>query len=70
VRLDRRTRMMFDDMHVFINGESFLASGRDARLMQRLGNERQLDARSTAGLSLQARELLMDWYSAGWLHGD
>lgn len=70
VRLDRRTRMMFDDMHVFINGESFLASGRDARLMQRLGNERQLDARSTAGLSVQARELLMDWHSAGWLHGD
>jgi 50S ribosomal protein L16 3-hydroxylase len=62
--------MMFDDMHVFINGESFLASGRDARLMQRLGNERQLDARSTAGLSVQARELLMDWHSAGWLHGD
>jgi 50S ribosomal protein L16 3-hydroxylase len=70
VRLDRRTRMIFDEAHVFINGESFLASGRDARLMQRLGNERQLDARSTAGLSVQARELLMDWHSAGWLHGD
>ena len=33
VRLDRRSKMMFDDHHVFINGESFTASGRDAVLM-------------------------------------
>src|SRR5450830_216046 len=33
VRLDRRTKMMFDARHIFINGESFRASGRDATLM-------------------------------------
>lgn len=27
VRLDRRTKMMFDDHHIFINGESFTATG-------------------------------------------
>jgi 50S ribosomal protein L16 3-hydroxylase len=26
-RLDRRTRMMFDEQHIFINGESYRASG-------------------------------------------
>lgn len=69
VSLDRRTRMLFDDAHVFINGESFLASGRDARLIQQLANERQLDGGSLARLSPTARELVSDWYAAGWLHG-
>jgi 50S ribosomal protein L16 3-hydroxylase len=35
--LDRRTRMMFDEQHIFINGESYRASGRDAQLMRRAG---------------------------------
>jgi 50S ribosomal protein L16 3-hydroxylase len=30
VRLDARTRMMYDAQHVFINGEAFRAGGRDA----------------------------------------
>ncbi|MDH5539829.1 MAG: cupin domain-containing protein, partial [Rhizobacter sp.] len=29
MRLDRRTRMLYDRWHVFVNGESFRASGRD-----------------------------------------
>ncbi|HEX5685189.1 MAG TPA: cupin domain-containing protein [Ideonella sp.] len=70
VRLDARTRMMYDTRHVFINGESFQASGRDARLMQSLADMRHLDARSVAKLSGPARELLEDWVEAGWAHGD
>lgn len=70
VRLDARTRMMYDTRHVFINGESFQASGRDARLMQSLADARNLDARSVAKLSDPARELLGDWVEAGWVHGD
>jgi 50S ribosomal protein L16 3-hydroxylase len=70
VRLDARTRMMYDTRHVFINGESFQASGRDARLMQLLADARHLDARSGAKLSEPARELLGDWVEAGWVHGD
>jgi 50S ribosomal protein L16 3-hydroxylase len=42
--LDRRTRMAYDAKHVFINGESFLASGRDAQLMRLLADERVLEA--------------------------
>lgn len=68
VRLDRRTRMMYDPRHVFINGESFRAGGADARLMQRLADERSLDARQVQRASEGAQALLQDWFEAGWLH--
>jgi len=68
VRLDRRTRMMYDRWHLFVNGESFVASGRDAVLMRRLADERTLNARQTAGLSDEAFALLDRWAMAGWLH--
>lgn len=70
VRLDRRTRMMYDARHVFINGESLRAAGRDARLMQLLADTRRLDARAVARLSDGAREVLDDWLQQGWAHGD
>ncbi len=66
-RLDRRTRMMFDDSYIFINGESFVASGQDADLMQGLANERTLSAKDVSRLSAQAFELLLSWAQAGWL---
>jgi 50S ribosomal protein L16 3-hydroxylase len=67
IRLDRRTRMMFDAHHIFINGESFSASGRDAALMRVLANSRHLTGRDVARLSAQALVLLTAWCSAGWL---
>jgi len=66
--LDRRTRMAYDDRHVFINGEAFEAGGRDARLVRALADQRVLPARAAAGLSAGARALLDDWCQAGWLH--
>jgi 50S ribosomal protein L16 3-hydroxylase len=69
VRLDRRTRMMYDQNHVFINGEGYRAGGRDARLMRRLADERQLGARECATASNDARDLLQTWMAAGWVHG-
>ena len=68
LRLDRRTRMMYDPRHVFINGESFRAGGADARLMQHLADARSLDARQVQGASPGAQALLQDWFEAGWLH--
>ncbi|TNF58400.1 MAG: cupin domain-containing protein [Burkholderiales bacterium] len=68
VVLDRRTRMMYDEGHVFINGESFRAAGADARLMQRLADRRRLDAVQVRRASAQAQALLADWFEAGWLH--
>ena len=70
LRLDRRTRLLYDDKHVFINGESFLASGQDARLIRALADQRELDAKSVQRLSAGAQALLQDWKDAGWLYGD
>jgi 50S ribosomal protein L16 3-hydroxylase len=69
VQLDRRTRMMYDARHVFINGESFLAAGNDARLMRQLADERALPPALVRRLSAGATGLLRDWVAAGWVHG-
>ena len=68
VVLDRRTRMMHDAHHVFINGESFKAGGRDAQLLRRLSNDRRLDARAVRQFSSPALALLSDWCDDGWMH--
>jgi 50S ribosomal protein L16 3-hydroxylase len=70
VTLDARTRMMYDGRHVFANGESWRASGRDAALMRRLANERRLGARELAGASEGALDLLRAWCEDGWLHAN
>ena len=67
VRLDRRTRMLYDARHVFINGESFRAGGADARLLRRLADRRELAAAELARLSPSARAIVEDWAAAGWL---
>lgn len=68
VVLDRRTRMMYDAKHVFINGESYLAAGRDAILMRSLADQRSLDAKQLKKPSADAQSLLRDWCKAGWMH--
>ncbi len=70
VRLDRRTRMLYDTKHIFINGESFRAGGRDAQLMRTLADHRYLPAVDMARLSEDARDLVSDWCEAGWLYAD
>jgi len=67
VVLDRRSRMMYDRAHVFINGESFRASGRDAKLMRALADARRLSAKQVAGLSDDALGLLGQWVEDGWV---
>jgi 50S ribosomal protein L16 3-hydroxylase len=66
--LDRRTRMMYDAHHVFINGESYRAAGRDATLMRRLADQRSLSVKDLAKASEGAMELLTAWCDDGWAH--
>jgi 50S ribosomal protein L16 3-hydroxylase len=68
VVLDRRTRMMHDRHHVFINGESFLAGGADARLMHELADRRMLPLQRVLKASSDAQGLMGQWFEAGWLH--
>ena len=67
VCLDRGTRMLYDAQHVFINGESYSASGRDAQLVRQLADQHFLDARQCSRLSPGAAELLGQWLDSGWL---
>jgi 50S ribosomal protein L16 3-hydroxylase len=70
LRLDRRSRMMYDDRHVYINGEAIRAGGRDARLMQRLADQRRLGTADVARASQDALALFCEWAEAGWLQMD
>lgn len=67
VVLDRRSRMLYDARHVYLNGEAFKASGRDARLLRQLADRQRLDAGELRGFSPEARATLDDWARAGWL---
>ena len=66
VALDRRTRMLYDRRHVFINGEAVRVLGEDAALLQRLADTRTLDARTVRSASTAVRKLLAEWIAAGW----
>jgi 50S ribosomal protein L16 3-hydroxylase len=59
--------MLYDARHLFINGESFEASGRDAQLVRRLADRHFLDSRDCARLSPGAAKLLVQWLVSGWL---
>lgn len=68
VYLDRRTKMLFDTKHIFINGESFRAAGRDAKLLQKLANQKSLTFKEAKGLSEDAAQLMQAWWEEGWWH--
>lgn len=67
VVLDKRTRMMYDAKHIFINGESYLAAGKDAVLMRKLADNRALSRADLAKASDDALELLSVWFDDGWV---
>ena len=66
VELDRKTRMLYDAQHIFINGESYRAGGRDFTLMKKLADTRRLDRRDVSGASDDALSLLSQWCEDGW----
>ena len=66
VQLDRRTKMLFDAKHIFINGESFKAAGQDAKLLRKLANDKFLPSAHAAQLSENAAELMQAWWEEGW----
>ena len=60
--------MLFDAKHIFINGESFRAAGKDAQLLRKLANQKQLSKGLAAQLSDDAAELMRAWWEEGWWH--
>ena len=67
VALDRQTAMLYDDEHVYINGESHRAARKDAAPLRRLADQRRLSAAAVRAASADARALLRAWCRAGWL---
>ncbi len=67
LRLAPNSKMMYDAHHVFINGEGFVAGGKDKRLMRELADRRQLTAAQRQTLSADAAELVNTWVQDGWL---
>lgn len=68
LRLDRRTRMLYDGRCVYLNGEAFRAGGRDARVLRQLADRGALTGPEAARLSDAARSIVAEWVEAGWLH--
>ena len=66
IRLDRRTKMLVDDQHIFINGETLRASVRDTALFKQLANDRVLDSHQLMRASVGAKSLMQSWLEAGW----
>jgi 50S ribosomal protein L16 3-hydroxylase len=66
VRLDRRSRMMYDRHHVFLNGESWRAAGADARILRRLADQGRLQPDELAGASRAVRDCIAEWCESGW----
>ena len=68
VRLDDKSKMLYDQDFVFMNGESWRCQGADARCLRRLADKRALDEYQIAKASDEVRLLLVSWLEAGWIH--
>ncbi len=69
LRLDARTRLLYDRADAAINGELFeFPDRRAAPLLHGLADRRALDGDSLRALSPPLLALLHEWYVAGWLH--
>jgi 50S ribosomal protein L16 3-hydroxylase len=67
VRLAPGSCMLYDDEHVFLNGEAWRVAGTDARHLRELADHRRLDARTTARASKALLTQLAVWLDDGWL---
>ena len=69
VRADRRTRMLYSNRTLAINGELVsLPDQGQRRLFESLANHRVLAAQTGSPVPAPAMARLFEWYVAGWLH--
>jgi 50S ribosomal protein L16 3-hydroxylase len=67
LKLSRKTRMLYRGRHVFINGESFVASTADKRPILKLADLRELEPEEISASTEDVRETLHAWYEDGWI---
>ena len=68
VTLDRKSRMMYDAKHVYLNGDSWKVAGSDARLLRKLADQRHLDATDLRAASAKLTLAIGQFIEQGWLH--
>ncbi|HVE51558.1 MAG TPA: cupin domain-containing protein [Casimicrobiaceae bacterium] len=67
IALDLRTRMLYDERRVYVNGEAYTFESLNARALRALANDRALSARLCASLDARTIDILHDWYRNGFL---
>jgi len=67
IRLSRKSKMLYRQKHVFINGESFDMHGEDKKLLIDLADSRELDGAAAATASDDVMGAFHAWYQSGWL---
>ena len=70
VRLDRRSRMLYDRHFIVLNGDSWRAGGDDARLLRQLADQGDLSAKALQAASQAVRDCLAEWTEAGWMQAE
>jgi 50S ribosomal protein L16 3-hydroxylase len=68
VRLDDKSKMLYDKDFVYMNGESWRCQGADARCLRRLADQRCLNEYEMRRASEEVHQLLLAWVASGWLH--
>lgn len=67
VKLSRKTIMLYQGKHVFVNGESFNVNAQDKQSLTLLANQRCLNAEQMVCVSEDVMDALCIWYEDGWL---
>ena len=67
LKLHRKTRMLYRGKYLFVNGESFLVTGKDLACLKSLADQRFLNPESISHVSEDLIESLNHWYNIGWL---
>jgi 50S ribosomal protein L16 3-hydroxylase len=70
LRLDPRTRMLYANRAIAINGELLEVGARDPSLMHLLADQRMLASAQARRLAASWWQELAAWHRAGWLHLD
>jgi 50S ribosomal protein L16 3-hydroxylase len=70
LRLDPRTQLLYDPMHLFINGTALRWPAGAAKTLRRLANERALSPRAAGEANTKVSAILYTWYRDGYLHTD
>jgi 50S ribosomal protein L16 3-hydroxylase len=68
VRLDLKSRLLYDDRHLYINGTALPWPATSREPLRRLANDRALASTAAGRVSPEAATILYNWYRDGYVH--